>query len=473
MNRRSNKVLTSWLLAAYLLAGAFLAPRDLHAAAAFVQECQNWSGTGSTTITCTFASGVGAGSLIACFAAADTGSATVTWSDNGTSNTYTTRTDITDATDTVKGYVSYSKNNQGGTTIVTATFSTSLSNRAINCHEASGVDGTSPDDGYVSNIQTSFSSIDTDALTSTEITTTANGDYIFGITYDAAKNCLNVNEGTGYTGHTLTGCNPPRSEHQIQSSAGLIAAKFTKPSGTSNFITIIQAFKAGSGGGAACVIGSSPVTSTLDNTTRANENPISNASGPGYAWNTSGSFEPGGTNPLLTLVSNAIPGQASGTNAESYFNSDFSADSEATITMAAVPTNPHFLCIFLRIQNPGSASIMNGIYGCFLPGNATPWVLGDYINSTGPTTRATNADATTIVNGDKFRVQVIGTTSKISYFHSGAWTTTATYASNTVAGVGKIGVELSGASTEISVTTVVGGPVSGCGPWRTLMGVGF
>jgi len=190
---------------------------------------------------------VTSGNLIACAVSIKSTSITVSSLSDTQTNTYTLRgTYYLDTTNTERILGAYATNVTGPFTVVTVTLSSSLAgHKGVVCHEISGADTTSPDDGYVGNWVTSMDDT-TDGVTSTAITTTANGDYIFGATYDSGGGCTTVNAGTSFTGHTLSGCQVLYSEHRIQSSAGSVAATFTStwPVAENNFVTIIQAFKA-------------------------------------------------------------------------------------------------------------------------------------------------------------------------------------------------------------------------------------
>lgn len=234
----------------------WMAPWIVLGATAFVQECVNEVNSSATSITCTFSPAVGNNALIACFGAAGSLTATGTFTDNGTGNTYTNRANTDDTVGVERGYTAYAKNVQGNPTIVTLTYSASVTPRAIGCHEVSGADTTAPDDGFAGAVQVAHpGDANPDNITSGNISggTTVNGDYLFATSYDSLRNCISLAAGTGYTGHTLTGCNPPRTEHQIQSTAGTTAGTFSQSGGTTDFITIVQAFKAqaaAAGGGA-------------------------------------------------------------------------------------------------------------------------------------------------------------------------------------------------------------------------------
>lgn len=231
-----------WRAIACLLYGWLSFAGQAEAATGYVQECTNGTGAGGTTITCTFPGSVSTGNLVACAAWIQSATDTVTLTDTA-SNTYTAASAgyKNNTTPAARGIAHYAKNVTGSFTVITATWATGNQWRAIVCHEVSGADTSSPTDGNTGQaIQAGASS---NANTSGSIVTTANGDYIFAATWDVSLGCVTQNAGTGYTGHTLSGCTG-WSEHQIQSSAGSIAGTFTPVSSTDWYITFIQAFKA-------------------------------------------------------------------------------------------------------------------------------------------------------------------------------------------------------------------------------------
>jgi hypothetical protein len=116
---------------------------------------------------------------------------------------------------------------------------------SIIVHEISGVNASAPLDGQKMNVQNSPGG-GTNAITSTSITTTANGDYIVGFTFDDSANQADWNAGTGYAKREdlqivryMTA-----SEDRNQSLSGSAAATFTATAaGFGDFITGIMAFR--------------------------------------------------------------------------------------------------------------------------------------------------------------------------------------------------------------------------------------
>jgi hypothetical protein len=83
----------------------------------------------------------------------------------------------------------------------------------------------------------------TDAVTSTAITTTADGDLVWGVGINIESHGMAF--GTGFTGRQSLGggaANTFYTEDRIQASAGSIAATFTTSNGGDNFVTGVLAF---------------------------------------------------------------------------------------------------------------------------------------------------------------------------------------------------------------------------------------
>lgn len=197
---------------------------------AFVQS-KSISSTGatSTTIAVTMTSAVTVGNLLAVFVAyGDTGF--ISCADN-LGNTYTPVDNSGAAFSGDIARTFYAKITSGGTCTVTVTLSPAVGYRQLVVHEVSGVDTTTPNDKHIINKQTAPGT-GANAVTSTAQTTTTNGQYIFG----AARICnvgtsKSLAQGTGFTSReNIVGgsdASPLRSEDQIQTTAGSIAATFT------------------------------------------------------------------------------------------------------------------------------------------------------------------------------------------------------------------------------------------------------
>ena len=233
------------ILVGCCLLATFYTPPPAQAATAKVQSCNTKVNTSDTTITCTFASSVTVGNLVICAASAATNTVTITPSDTAT-NGYTSQTSYDDTAGTLaRLYNFYAKNIAGAFTVLTVTYSSAVTIRAVYCDEVSGADTTAPADGINGNYQASNGDTSTDAITSNTITPSASGDYLFGASIDSDQNCIALNAGTGWSGTPLTECNQIRQEYwPNKSGTSAQAATFTHPGGTTSFVTSIQAFKA-------------------------------------------------------------------------------------------------------------------------------------------------------------------------------------------------------------------------------------
>ena len=221
---------------------------------AYVQSASISSdGTTSTTVAVTFGSNVTAGNLIALFVVFNSGANIIDTVADSLGNTYV-------LADTAVGFAGdshatyYAKNITGGACTVTVTLTASVGYRSLVVHEASGLDTTAPLDQHVINTQTTPGT-GANAVTSGSVTTTTDGQYIFGATHvNNVGAGVTVTPGTGLTGReSIDGgadSAPLESEDLIQTSAGAIAATFTQ-SVDNNVTTAIMTFKAAGGGATA------------------------------------------------------------------------------------------------------------------------------------------------------------------------------------------------------------------------------
>ena len=203
---------------------------------------------GANAVTFTWPAATSANSLIAC---------AVWWKDD--TSTIDTVTDSAegDLVDSGLGVqrlnsahsmqMFYMQNIVGGVaSSVTATFAASAtpSVSAVSCHEIAGRATASSLDKTAWNTQ-NFTGTGTDYITSGNVTTTTNGQYLFCATHEEFGDATSA--GTGFTGDTL-GAQQVITEHLTndQPSAGSIACLFT-PSGTGGYITGLMSFKAATG----------------------------------------------------------------------------------------------------------------------------------------------------------------------------------------------------------------------------------
>lgn len=136
----------------------------------------------------------------------------------------------------------------GGPSTITVTFSAATNFRRILWDEFSGVATASPVDGHVINLNAGSTS--TDAITSTNITTTANGDLIWSVYFDDLGG-VTWTPGTGFSiiDQAPTTDNAPMgSERRTQSTAGTTAGTWTQGTSGSAVAGVI-AFKAATSGG--------------------------------------------------------------------------------------------------------------------------------------------------------------------------------------------------------------------------------
>jgi hypothetical protein len=230
------------LLFAFMSGPSFAAP-------AFVQSCDFGSdGTTSATTTCTFGSNTTAGNaLVGMYTINDGANNTIT-SISGCGNTYSRPETVQANTDTTTWF--YAENIAGGACTVTVSAGT-WGYRTLIVHEVSGVLTSGALDVSVS--QALAAGTGANAATSGTDTTTVNGDYIFGAVHIANTLTMTVSPGTGFTGR-VTGVGgadipPYRSEDQIQSTAGSIAATFTLPVAETVHVGMIALKASGGGGG--------------------------------------------------------------------------------------------------------------------------------------------------------------------------------------------------------------------------------
>lgn len=111
-----------------------------------------------------------------------------------------------------------------------------------------------PSDGHTAQQQTNPGA-GTDALTSGNITTTANGDLIWGVSMQTTSSSPPA-VGTGFVSRQTQSFNLGVSdEDRTQSSAGTVAATFTSASGAVNqYDTAIVAIKAPASGGGSGIL---------------------------------------------------------------------------------------------------------------------------------------------------------------------------------------------------------------------------
>lgn len=159
-------------------------------------------------------------------------------------NTYTLKDNPTDNGDgPYRAAHFYAYNITGGSLTIVCTFSGAVTSWAV-VHQVSGImTASDPYDGSIFNPQTNPGA-GTDLLISTTITTSANGDYIFGSHADYSG--TTVNAGTGFTARN--GTLDRVSESLIQSTAGNIQTTFSPTDPFGAHLTGIVALKAAASG---------------------------------------------------------------------------------------------------------------------------------------------------------------------------------------------------------------------------------
>lgn len=189
------------------------------------------------SLSLTFDTNVTAGNLIAGAIGWDDATNTLTGISDG-ANTYTLLDNPTTCTD-IRAASFYAKNTAAGATTVTATFSGAPNNIAFAIHEILGADTVSPLDKHQIDCFTQGAGDPLpDLLVAGPVTTTADGEYIFGFAGNKFRSAT-PNSGTGFVART--GDPGGGSEDKIQTSAGSISVKFTPDTAVSErwSITIV------------------------------------------------------------------------------------------------------------------------------------------------------------------------------------------------------------------------------------------
>jgi hypothetical protein len=213
-------------------------------AIAFVQSASVSRFSSGPADAVTFTYDVKAGDLIAVYVAwTNTTDALISVTDN-LGNPYTLVQNPPTSGPQARVAGAYAKNIRGGECTVTVAFSPgSFAARTIIVHEISGADPWFPLDGSAARGQIDPGT-GANAVTSGAITTTTNGDYIFGGTTDQGH-ASTLLAGSGFAGQDSFRYPVGRmSEGQIQSTAGPIAVTFTNTDATfADFVTLMMAIK--------------------------------------------------------------------------------------------------------------------------------------------------------------------------------------------------------------------------------------
>ncbi len=215
---------------------------DRYKAIAYMQGASMTNDSGAASLVQAFSANVTAGSLIVAAASWDnTTTSTMTCSDNK-GNTYTVMTVWVAVADSQTLAICYAPNAAAGSTTVTAQLGGGAGFRRMVISEYSGVATSSPVDvstgvGGATAVNT------TDGVTAGSITSTQNGDLIFGAVMDVTGT-ISMLPGTGFTGRSFTNGKDLLAEDKQQAIAGATAAPFTLASTTNKYNAVAIAFKA-------------------------------------------------------------------------------------------------------------------------------------------------------------------------------------------------------------------------------------
>lgn len=142
----------------------------------------------------------------------------------------------------------------------------------------------------------------------------------------------------------------------------------------------------------------------------------------------------------LRRLSNVAHASATiGSDYQSYWTTQFAADQEAYTTIATLPTVGNGICVYVRIHNPGNATLAEGYNFCYHPGTGLRCFRfsgGSSFLQVGSTT------AVTLSAGDKIGLSILGNTLTGYYFTAGAWNTVSIGTDGLITGAGFIGLQL-------------------------------
>ncbi len=211
---------------------------------AYMQGASLANDSSSTTVSATFSGNTNAGDLIVVAVSWDTSGNAQAGVSDSQGNKYAPATTSNNTTTLQALAVFYAANIKGGADTVTVTLSPSAGYRRLEIEEYSGVATANPVDVTAQNINVNGGT-NTDGVTSTNATTTAKGDLIFGVTtQDSGTDTIAA--GTGFTQREAVNNgsdNPMLTEDLMQNAAGSIAATFTL-STSGSYQAQMVAFKA-------------------------------------------------------------------------------------------------------------------------------------------------------------------------------------------------------------------------------------
>lgn len=208
---------------------------------------------GDTSVSITFTGAVASGNAVTGgLTYANAAGDKFTGIDDDKGNTYTIRSKFFDVTNTQFNLLFYLENITNAPTTITAHFSSGVAFRRMTAAEWSGVATVSAIDGSTG--QETTGSTSTDAQSSGNITTVANGDVIYSTFGDSTGAGASWTQGTGFTSLDIAAGSdaiPMGHEYLIQSSAGSIAGTWTQSvSGVAD--VMVLALKSAGGGGPSC-----------------------------------------------------------------------------------------------------------------------------------------------------------------------------------------------------------------------------
>ncbi len=211
---------------------------------AYVQGASSANDGSATTASTAFPGNTGAGDLIVVAVSWDTSGSAQAGVSDSQGNKYVLATTSNNTTTFQALAIYYAANIKGGADTVTVTLNPSAGYRRLEIQEYSGVATTNPVDVTAQNINLNGGT-NTDGVTSTNATTTADGDLIFGVaTQDSGTDTISA--GTGFTHREAVNNgsdNPMLTEDLTQSAAGSVAATFTL-SAAGSYQAQMVAFKA-------------------------------------------------------------------------------------------------------------------------------------------------------------------------------------------------------------------------------------
>ncbi|MDE2037654.1 MAG: fibronectin type III domain-containing protein [Patescibacteria group bacterium] len=242
--RRYGSLWTAYLAVAAAVAGFLGSVPTADAAVAYVQSASGsaWGASASAT----FPSAVTAGDIIAVAVGRNYSPTSSTIADDcgagGASDAYT----VVDAQDGVATAYAVA-GRTGACTVTYAWASSGTSETNIAAHEISGVDATNPVDAHASYWQSGYGDYTAaDSISSGAVSTSHDGDYLFGATQNVSLQSASVDAGAGYVlRQRVMNSLTTATEDRVQPAAGSAAATFTNGAscnGGCTFVTSLIAF---------------------------------------------------------------------------------------------------------------------------------------------------------------------------------------------------------------------------------------